>query len=73
MKKMIVCISLGILSLLMFVPSSFAILTADQLLVTTAIDTMIADLATWGWTAVLAMATFMIGAKLFKRFMGTAT
>lgn len=53
--------------------SAFAALTADQLVVTGAIDTLIADLATWGWTAILAVITFTIGAKLFKRFLGAST
>ncbi len=73
MKKTFTLISTLALSLCVLVGNSFAALTVDQQAVTDAIDTMIADMATWGWTAVLAMATFVIGAKLFKRFMGSAT
>ena len=65
---------LGIFGLFsLYASSSFAVLTAEQLAVTGAIDTMITDMSTWGWTAILALATFIIGAKVFKKVLGRAT
>ena len=70
MKKLVAAV---FVSVSLYASSAFAVLSADQLAVTDAIDLLISDLSTWGWTAILAVVTFTIGAKLFKRFLGAST
>jgi len=48
-------------------------LTTEQQAVTDAIDTMITDMSAWGWTAILAVASFVIGAKVFKKILSRST
>ena len=52
---------------------ALAVLSAEQQAVTDAVDTMITDLTTWGWTAVLAIATFTIGVKIFRKVLHKST
>ena len=70
MKKTygVICGAIGAVSLM--ATNALAVLPADQLAVTAAIDTNITDLTTWAWTAILAIVTFTVGAKLLKRFLG---
>lgn len=53
--------------------SSFAVLTAEQLAVTGAIDTMMTDMIAWGWGAILVIAGFVISVKVFKKVLGKST
>lgn len=72
MKKML-CLVSAVAGLVLGASSSFAALTAEQLAVTGSVDTMITDMSAWGWTAILAIISFTVGAKVFKRILGSAT
>ncbi|MCK5616648.1 hypothetical protein KAR91_83075 [Candidatus Pacearchaeota archaeon] len=53
--------------------NAHAVLTAEQLAVTASIDTMITDMTSWAWTAVLAVLGATIAIKIFKKFAYRAT
>lgn len=73
MKKLYMSSALGCAAVLASTGTVFAALSTEQQAVATALDTMISDLAAWGWTAILAILSFTVGAKLLKKFFGKAT